>query len=127
MMVGRMSKFLNKLRTEQDNAKHTLLSYLTLDDDVHGVIIVPEGFTSDYVTLRVFKNIFLFAIYALLINYGNRAAVVHDYLYTNSILSRKQADDVFYRALRADGVAKWRAWLLWAGVRVGGASYYGKE
>ena len=39
-------------------------------------------------------------------------------------VGRKQADDVFYQPLRAEGVARWRAWLFWAGVRVGGASRY---
>ena len=31
---------------------------------------------------------------------------------------------VLYRALRAEGVARWRAWLFWAGVRIGGTKQY---
>lgn len=124
-----MSKFLNRLQTEQDHNLYTLLAPLALSDDQVGVITVPIGFVSDYATLRGFRNLALFVIYALLVNYGNRAAVVHDYLYSLGAtpLTRKEADAVFYRALRADGVARWRAWIFWAGVRIGGAAYYGKE
>jgi len=30
----------------------------------------------------------------------------------------------FMTRLRAEGVARWRAWLMWLGVRVGGGSHY---
>ncbi len=120
-----MSKFVDKLCTVQDHKNFQLLSPLRLDDEIYGVIVVPTGFTSDYATLFVFHNAFLFVVYALLVGYGNRAAVVHDHLYTEKSLTRRQADDVFYRALRADGVAKWRAFIFWAGVRVFGRKYYG--
>lgn len=119
-----MSKFIDNLCTEQHHKMFTLLSPLSIQDDIHGLITVPEGFTSDYATLVVFHNAILFVIYALLVGYGNRAAVIHDYLYTNNILTRKESDDVFYRALRADGVAKWRAGIFWLGVRLFGGRYY---
>ena len=35
---------------------------------------------------------------------------------------RKKADDLFYDVLVADGVPKWRAYLAWSGVRLGGAA-----
>ncbi|WP_279627450.1 DUF1353 domain-containing protein [Pseudomonas mohnii] len=44
--------------------------------------------------------------------------------YTASSNSRKEADAILYRALRAEGVARWRAWLFWAGVRIGGAKHF---
>jgi len=50
--------------------------------------------------------------------------VIHDFLYTSQPCTREQADDVFYEALRAAGVPAWRAWLMWCGVRAGGASHW---
>jgi hypothetical protein len=72
----------------------------------------------------VLHNAFLFVLFALVSGYGNYAATVHDWLYTTGQVSRKQADAVLYRALRAEGVARWRAWLFWAGVRMGAAKHY---
>lgn len=120
-----MSKFLNTLKTEQDGKwERTLLADLSLQDDDHGLITVPAGFRTDFASIQFLHNIFLFVLYALLAGYGNYAATVHDWLYTTGPLTRKQADAVLYRGLRAEGVARWRAWLFWAGVRIGGASKY---
>ena len=49
-----------------------------------------------------------------------KAAVVHDWLYRQGTTTRKQADNVFHEALRASGVSRVGAWLMWAGVRLGG-------
>lgn len=51
------------------------------------------------------------------------AAVLHDWLYSRDSgpgLRRKQADQLFYDAMIAEGVSKWRAKLIYAGVRMGG-------
>lgn len=64
-------------------------------------------------------------LYAAVVGYGNGPAVIHDYLYGTATLSRRECDEVFYNALRASGVARWRAWLMWAGVRIGGHWRYG--
>lgn len=120
-----MSKFLNTLKTEQDGKwDRTLLAELSLQDDDHGLITVPAGFKTDFASIRVLHNIFLFVLYALLAGYGNYAATVHDWLYTAGPLTRKQADAVLYRGLRAEGIARWRAWLFWSGVRIGGGKRY---
>lgn len=120
-----MSRFLNNLKTEQIGKRlYRLLSPLTLDDEA-GVFVVPEGFETDYGSINALHNAFLFVFFALLSGYGNRAATVHDYLYDQASISRKGADDIFYRALRADGIARWRAWIFWAGVRLFGSSSYG--
>ncbi|WP_431482121.1 DUF1353 domain-containing protein [Pseudomonas gorinensis] len=120
-----MSKFLNTLKTEQDGKwDRTLLADLSLQDDDHGLITVPAGFRTDFASIQFLHNIFLFVLYALLAGYGNYAATVHDWLYTTGPLTRKQADAVLYRGLRAEGVARWRAWLFWAGVRIGGGKRY---
>ena len=120
-----MSRFVTTLKTEQtDRRTYTLLADLVLADDDERVITVPAGFTTDFASIKVLHNAFLFVLFALVSGYGNYAATVHDWLYEHGSLTRKEADAVLYRALRAEGVARWRAWLMWAGVRIGGAKQY---
>lgn len=112
--------FLTTLKTEQIARR----SWKLTDELVYGDITVPKGFVTNYASIDIFHNLFLFPLYALFAGYGNYASTIHDYLYRTATVSRKEADDVFYEALRDEGVARWRAWLMWAGVRVGGASAY---
>lgn len=93
-------------------------------ENTRGVITVPSGYSTDFASIKVMHNIVLFPLFALLSGYGNYAATVHDYLYETRMFDRKTCDDVFYRALRAEGIAKWRAWIFWAGVRLGGRKAY---
>lgn len=120
-----MSRFVTTLKTDQiDRRTFTLLADLVLADDDERVITVPAGFTTDFASIKVLHNAFLFVLFALVSGYGNYAATVHDWLYEHGSLTRNEADAVLYRALRAEGVARWRAWLMWAGVRIGGAKQY---
>lgn len=120
-----MSQFLTTLKTEQlGKWDHRLLADLVLEDDVHGRLVAEIGFKTNFASLSALHNVFLFPLYALVAGYGNYSATIHDKLYTTGSLSRKQADKVLYRALRAEGVAKWRAWIFWAGARIGGAKHY---
>lgn len=120
-----MSRFTTTLKTEQtDRRTYTLLADLVLADDDERVITVPAGFTTDFASIKVLHNAFLFVLFALVSGYGNYAATVHDWLYEHGSLTRKEADAVLYRALRAEGVARWRTWLFWAGVRIGGSRNY---
>lgn len=112
--------FQTTLKTEQI----ARTSWRLIEDLVYGDITVPRGFITNYASIEVFHNALLFPLYALFAGYGNYASTVHDYLYTNHRMSRKEADAIFYQALRSEGVAKWRAWLMWAGVRVGGRKAY---
>ena len=120
-----MSRFVSTLKTDQtDRRTYKLLDDLVLADDDERTIIVPSGFTTDFASIKVLHNAFLFVLFALVSGYGNYAATVHDWLYEHGSMTRKQADAVLYRALRAEGVARWRAWLFWAGVRIGGTKQY---
>ncbi|MGH8417347.1 MAG: DUF1353 domain-containing protein [Pseudomonas sp.] len=122
-----MSQFTTTLKTDQIGKwTHVLLDDLVLADDEQGVITVLSGFTTEFASIKVLHNAFLFVLFALVSGYGNYAATVHDWLYTTGEVTRKEADAVLYRALRAEGVARWRAWLFWAGVRIGGAKQYSK-
>lgn len=53
-----------------------------------------------------------------------RAAIGHDWLYENHVCTRKEADDWFYDNMVADGFPKFRAYMAWLGVRIGGGSHY---
>lgn len=66
-------------------------------------------------------GVVVLALYAILAGYGMRAAILHDWEYTYQYYNRKQCDSLFYYALRSgDGVARWRAFIFWVGVRIGG-------
>jgi len=120
-----MSRFTTTLKTEQIGKwTHVLLDDLVLADEDERVITVPAGFTTDFASIKVLHNAFLFVLFALVSGYGNYAATVHDFLYSYGQVTRKEADAVLYRALRAEGVARWRSWLFYAAVRAFGANRY---
>jgi hypothetical protein len=55
---------------------------------------------------------------------SNEASVVHDFLYATRPVTRAIADAVLREASAVTGVPKWRRWLMWAGVRIGGGSHW---
>lgn len=100
------------------------------------VFTVPEGFVTDFASVPRF-------LWPLLPPYGRhgRAAVVHDWLYLQrpevttrargvmfrDLMPRRDADGIFRRIMIESGVPRWKAWLLWAGVRLGGWRSWGKR
>lgn len=84
------------------------------------IFTVPAGVLTDFASVPRLP----FA-YWLFGNVAQEAAVLHDHAYSGGFgLSRKQADDLFYEASKASGVAGWRAWPMWLGVRVAGSFHY---
>jgi hypothetical protein len=85
-------------------------------------IEVPRGFITDLASIpSAFRGV-------LNVNGKSRkAAVLHDYLYCEHALSRKQCDDLFYFALIAEGMSAVLARTYWLGVRGGGWIYFGKR
>lgn len=97
-----------------------LLSPLVYESDLLGrTVTVPWGFVTDFASVPRVPVAFLLAG-----DCGHQAAVIHDWLYTSHEVDRATADAVFREALIAGGEANWRAWLMWAGVRVGGSGPY---
>lgn len=117
----------------------------------HAEVVVPAGFETDFASVRPLRTIavgllvlslvvgwflaplgaFLgsfgfgaLGLYSSIVGYGQAAATIHDHLYATGQLSRKASDQVFYNALRSSGIARWRAGLMWAGVRIGGRWRY---
>lgn len=81
-------------------------------DYTGGLITVPAGFITNLYT-------------GIGDGVGDRAAVVHDYLYGGKEFERIRCDKIFLEAMKADGVPSWRAWLRYVGVRMFGGKYYG--
>ncbi len=76
---------------------------------------VPVGFVTDMASVpRAFWTLWPpVGVYSL-------AAVLHDYLYATGIVSRKDADGIFRRAMRVSGTGRFTRWPLYWGVRLGG-------
>jgi hypothetical protein len=51
-------------------------------------------------------------------------AVPHDFIYNMHTVPRAVADEMLYEACLLTGVPKWKAWAIYAGVRVGGGSHW---
>lgn len=127
-----MAKTFSNFDTREVSKRlYMLLDDFSWNDTVFGKITAKKSFQTNYASIDVLHNVLLFVFYALLADYGDKAATIHDWLYSGfgiekedgSIYypTRKECDECLYRALRDEGVAKWRAWLFYAGVRIGGA------
>lgn len=77
------------------------------------VITIPSGFKFDGATIpRYFWKIIGHPFTPRFIE----ASLVHDYLCKNK-MNRRKADRKFRELLRANGVARWRAYLMYGAVR----------
>jgi hypothetical protein len=120
-----MSRFATPLRLEriEDSSRDgrgtwRLLDPLVYESDVAAATVtVPAGFVTDLASVPRLP----FA-YLLTGGIGHAAAVVHDAIYTGHQVDRALADEIFHEALLVLGVSRLQAWLMWAGVRVGGGS-----
>lgn len=131
-----------------------LVEPLVFNDPIHGVRQVPADFVSNLASIRILREICRWAavvavvsavcawgwlsnicwliavaalaLYGLLVGYGMRSSILHDWEYTIGELSRSQCDALYERALHSgDGTARWRSkGLFWTGVRLAGARHY---
>ena len=87
-----MAEFKTTLKVQllpecPDTERWQLLEPLLYQSDILGVVTVPAGFITDFVSLKE-------------LNYtAHRPATVHDFLYSCKDVSREQADDVLKEAL----------------------------
>lgn len=125
-----MSVFLDPLRLElmRDPQGRPLLNrsgrqlYLVLcrfryQSDVAGLVDVPAGFVTDLASVPQFAL-------SLLGEIAQMPAVPHDFIYNKHTVGRATADKMLYEACLLTGVPKWKAALIYAGVRVGGGSHW---
>jgi Protein of unknown function (DUF1353) len=124
-----VSRFLTNLDVEmtsdtanEGRGEWVLTQALQYQSDLMGAIYtVPIGFATDFASVPRVPIAFLLAG-----DTASRPAALHDWLYTypHPVALRSQADALLKEAAKADGVPAWRAWLLWAGVRLGGDSHW---
>ncbi|MEA9997038.1 hypothetical protein QN382_23340 [Pseudomonas sp. 10B1] len=133
-----------------------LLEPLIFNDPVNGLRTVPTGFVSNLASIRILRSICQWAagvaavaavllwgwlstvclissvaalaLYAIVVGYGMRASILHDWEYTEGTLPRVACDAMYERASNTgDGEAKWRSrGLFWPAVRIFGKSHYTK-
>jgi len=141
-----MGKFLTDLNVKKvSEHEWKLLDPLVYNSKTVGVIVVPEGFVTNFGSVPRFP-----IIYMLFGGVGDKACAIHDWLYTRPHkvipgsgmqIDRSTADKimrgVIYECLRGDdetlieiiksmlGLAT--SWAMWAGVRVGGFTHWGKK
>jgi hypothetical protein len=118
-----LSKFLTPLRIElvdEFDDIHELLTPLEYQSDLLGLITIPAGFRTDFASVpRIVGAYLMFG------GKGKRAAVVHDFLYSGGLaVERDIADEVFREALQASGYSAFTVWMMYQGVRIGGAAHF---
>lgn len=88
------------------------------------VIHVPHGFVTNFASVP--RLPFAYLLYG---GKGNRAAVVHDYLYAQAERPRNWCDAVFHHGLMAlaPEIKQNEADAMYWGVRTAGEKYYGKR
>lgn len=117
-----MPRFLTDLNVKQmSDTEWMLISDLVYESDILGEILVPFGFITDFASVPRLPG-----AYWLAGGKATKEAVIHDYLYRTRTGTRKQADDVFFEAMKLNGQAWWRRSLMWAGVRLFGWTAYPK-
>lgn len=92
---------------------------LIYHSDIIGRVRVPAGYCTDFASVPRLPVVYLWT--------GGRAvlpSIVHDYAYDcmTGIITRRQADAVFWEAMKSHRDPKWgiTRFAMWAGVRLGG-------
>lgn len=129
-----MSKFLNHLQIElmwdangmplknrDDRQLYQLLAPFSYQSGVAArVITVPKDFVTDFASVPRIP-----LVYDALGDLAQQPAVIHDFLYSTAPVPREIADLVLLEAMELTGVPWIKRKLIYAGVRMGGASHYG--
>jgi len=93
------------------------LTYQTSDWKTY---TIPEGFIFDGASVpKIFHRIAT----PMGGNY-TKSSCLHDYLYRNKLLPRKECDKLFLEAMQSEGVPRWKRYCMWASVRIGGYFAY---
>ena len=112
-------------RLKDDDRIWIIDSRLVYESDLVGIIIVPEGFETDFASVPRIP-----VFYILFGDRAHRESVIHDYLYRSDSfpsLSRSQADNVFLEAMKCRGKRFFVRYAMYWGVRAGGWTAYHKR
>lgn len=102
--------------TFTDNGRRVALAtpFSFVDGDV--VVDVPAGFVTDFNSVpRGLWNFFPPWEYP-------EAGVVHDFLYRFNGVTRSEADSIHRRILELKGCPRWKRYVAYAGIRIGGST-----
>lgn len=135
MKVDIRQGFLTELTTTKvreagsaGRARWKLTSDLAYNSQLHGLIVVPAGFVTDFASVPRIPG-----AYWLTGDTAHASAVVHDYLcrihYESCRISWARAAEVFVEAMRHERVPAWRRSMMYFAVRWfgGGRSCKGAE
>lgn len=121
-----MSHFIGELDTrlvdEKQNHHKLLTPFAFRSDLIDATIVAPMGFVTDFASVP--RVIGMWLLYG---GKGQRAAVIHDWLYSTQMHDREVADAVFKEALQVSDYAQWEVGGMYAGVRVGGWVAWNKK
>lgn len=107
---------VNSLRVSPIRKRHW---WVLNEDWIYEDLIIPAGFTTDFDSVPHIPGIF-----ALYKGRSRVAALIHDYLYTVELCSRKEADQRFLRYMVDDGIPSWIAKSMYIAVRALGWRYW---
>ena len=126
-----MSRFANDLNVSVSFNKESeesffklltpfsFISDLLLEQGKVWTIEVPAEFTTNFANVPSVPILWNIAG-----GIGNKAATIHDFLYTYHIYDRKTSDRVFKEALKVEGVSRVKRNLMYAAVRMFGQKYW---
>lgn len=97
-----------------------LLSCFRYQSDVAGLIEAPAGYVTDLCSQPQITM-------SLLGECAQGPSVPHDYAYTTHCIPRDLADKMLYEACLLTGVPRWKALMIYAGVRIGGGLHWNTE
>lgn len=86
------------------------------------IVTVPAGFVTDLESAPRWP-----IVYWLVGDLVQEPAALHDFVYSRGMFTRSICDSLLKEASETTGTPAWKAALIWAGVRVGGAGHYGSQ
>lgn len=117
------AQFLSSLDTrllDEQKGLYSLLNPLVYCSAIlERTLVVPAGFVTDFASVPRLPVVYLAAG-----GKGERAAVVHDWLYSTESVERATADAVLREALLSCGYSPALASTFYAAVRTFGASHW---
>ncbi len=111
--------FLTKgLIVREINPRDWAIQHDLVYEGAKEVFTVPRGFVTDFASVPRFAT-WLIPVYGLY----TKVAILHDwfikYAIGRGIISSSDADGIFRRVMREEGVPFLMAWIMWTGVRWG--------
>jgi hypothetical protein len=117
-----VTPYLDSREIDEQKGLHQLLSPLSYYSAIlERVVTVPAGFVTDFASVPR-----ILGVYDLAGGKCNKAAVIHDWLYSTQCVDRETADRVLREAILASGYGAFTAGVFYAAVHTFGASHWAK-